>query len=614
MVSRRKRFYLFLHRLTAPLGVQTVGRWLVYSILVGAVGGFGGIVFNFLYQHCNHLMMEKICHYSAPAPGGEAKSAEKISTPIRPNLWILIIPAVGGLISGFIVYRYAPEAEGHGTDAVVESFHRARGIIRSRTPIVKIIASSITIGSGGSAGREGPIAQIGAGFGSVLASLLRLSDRERRILVVAGVGAGIGSIFRAPLGGALFATEVLYRDPEFEYEGLIPAFIASIVGYSVYCPLSGTGWGAIFKLPAEGFHFSHPSTLVLYGILGPVLALFGAIYVKAFYWTRDRFRDLRIPNTFKPAIGGIGVGLLALVAPQVLGMGYGYLQQAIDGNLAIKTMLLIGIGKIVATSLTVASGGSGGVFAPSLVIGGMLGGALGMVFSNWFPGLGIHPGEFVLVGMAGFFAGAGKVPVSSMIMVSEMTVGYGLVVPLMLVVAVTYALSGGRLTIYEKQVGRRVESPAHTGDFIVDILETIPVRDVYRPETSLPIVSESTPLEDVLHLTTETTHTCFPVVNEKGEMAGVILLEDLRSAFFEPELFSLVIARDIAVKSFPVIFLDENLSSALRKLMESGSTELPVVEEKNPKVAVGLLSRHDLILAYHKRMRDFLARRDSRSA
>lgn len=466
----------------------------------------------------------------------------------------------------------------------------------------------MTIGSGGSAGREGPIAQIGAGFGSVLANFLRLSDRERRILVLAGVGAGIGSIFRAPLGGALFATEVLYRDAEFEYEALIPAFIASIVGYSVYCPLSGAGWGAIFTLPREGFWFNQPSLLLLYGLLGPILALFGAVYVKTFYWMRYRvFGQLRIPDMFKPAIGGLVVGLIALFLPEVLGMGYGHLQRAITGDMAVGLMLLVALGKIVATSLTVGSGGSGGVFAPSLVIGGMLGGAFGKLFEPLFPN--VESGSFVLVGMAGFFAGAGKVPVSAMLMVSEMTVGYGLLVPLMLAVAVSYALAGERVTIYEKQVGRRVDSPAHLGDFIVDILETISVREVCRRDPPVPFIKEDSPLEDVLHLTTESPYSCFPVVNDQGEMTGVVFLDDIRSAFFEPEIFPLVIARDIEVTSVPTIVEGENLSSALRKLMESRSAELPVVDENEPTRVVGMLSRQDLILAYHKKVRAHLTAR-----
>lgn len=611
MLSSPKRLYERWNNLTDRLGLTTVGRWLVLSILVGTVGGLGGILFNILYEACNSFFMEWICGYTPPLPGGEGGDAGLVPQSL-PNNWVAIIPAIGGLLSGILVYKFAPEAEGHGTDAVIDAYHNKRGLIRARTPIIKMLASSLTIGSGGSAGREGPIAQIGAGFGSILGSLLRLSDRERRILVLAGVGAGIGSIFRAPLGGALFAAEVLYRDAEFEYEALIPAFVASIVGYSVYCPLSGAGWGSIFMLPAEGFRFAQPMALPLYFAMAAVLAVFGVIYVKAFYFSHHTlFKKMPVPQLTKPAIGGLFVGLIALFCPQILGMGYGYVQEAIDGSLPIKLMLLIAVGKIVATSLTVGSGGSGGVFAPSLVIGGLLGGAFGLLFQQWFGDTVVpQPGAFVLVGMAGFFAGAGKVPISSMLMVSEMTVGYGLLVPLMLVVAVSFLLSGERVTIYEKQVPRRVDSPAHLGDFIIDILETIRVRDVCSGQDEVQLVNENTPLEKVLQLTTQTTHSCYPVVNDDDELTGVLLLDDLRSAFFEPELFPLVIARDVAVASFPSIYLTDDLSDALRKLMESGSSELPVVNADQPKAVVGMLNRKDLIQSYHKRMSEYLTSRE----
>ena len=261
-LSLREHILAAWQRFSTPLGVTTIGRWIAYAVLVGIVGGLGAMLFNVIFLTVRWVFLIKICDYSPPLPGGEmADWPPDGPMDLTPNLWILVIPAVGGLLSSLLVWYFAREAEGDGTDAVIEAFHKARGIVRLRASLIKIVSSSITVGSGGSAGREGPITMIGAGFGSALASLLKLSDRERRILVLAGVGAGVGSIFRAPLGGALFATEVLYRDAEFEYEALIPAFIASIVGYSVYCPLSGAGWGAIFAIPEVGFQFAQPSVL-----------------------------------------------------------------------------------------------------------------------------------------------------------------------------------------------------------------------------------------------------------------------------------------------------------------------------------------------------------------
>jgi CIC family chloride channel protein len=234
--------------------------------------------------------------------------------------WVMfLLPAAGGLLAGIIIFTFAPEAEGHGTDAVIDAYNNKRGIIRKRVPIIKAISSIITIGTGGSAGREGPIAQIGAGFGSALATFLKLSDRDRRIMLICGTAAGIGSIFKAPLGGSIFAIEVLYKS-DMETEGLVPAFISSTVAYSIFS--SFFGWGHIFSMPS--FSFTHPSELVFYGILGILCAATAILFVVIFYGMRNKFfRPLKIKPHFKPAIGGLFVGIIAMFFPQVLGTGYG---------------------------------------------------------------------------------------------------------------------------------------------------------------------------------------------------------------------------------------------------------------------------------------------------
>ena len=350
----------------------TWGHVIFLSALVGVVSGLGGIAFNYLVDKTDSVAMAQAAGFVAPRAGAEG-GGQIVRMPLRR--WVLVVsPALGGLLVGLLVFSLAPEAEGHGTDAVVRSFHHGRGVIRPRVPLVKAVASAITIGSGGSAGREGPIAQIGAGFGSALASWLRVGDRERRLLMLAGGGAGIGAVFRAPLGGALFMAEVLYRDMEFESAALVPTFVAAIVAYSIYCFINGS-WGPIFTVP--GLQFNHPMELPFYILLGALCAGVGWIYVKTFYGVRDFFaRIKKIPRHLKPMIGGLLVGLVGFFFPQALGMGYGWTQLAIDGALTLRIMALIVIVKIGLTSLTISSGGSGGVFGPSIVIGGCLGGAV----------------------------------------------------------------------------------------------------------------------------------------------------------------------------------------------------------------------------------------------
>ncbi len=311
---------------------------------------------------------------------------------------LLLLPALGGIISGWLVYTFCPEAEGHGTDAAINAYHQKGGFVRGRVPIIKTIASAFTLTTGGSGGREGPIAQIGAGFGSFLATKLKLSDRERRIMLAAGMGAGVGSIFRAPLAGALFAAEVMYRDMEFETEIIIPAGISSVVAYCVYCLFFG--WGTLFQSP--DFVFSNPIELGPYTLLAVLVIPFGYLYVRSFYGIHDLFAKLRVPRHIKPAIGGLLTGVIGFFLPQAMEFGYGFVQLALENRLPMLLLLAIAVGKIFTTSFSIASGGSGGVFGPSVVIGGCFGGAVGNAFNALMPGVVSEPGAFVVVGMAGF--------------------------------------------------------------------------------------------------------------------------------------------------------------------------------------------------------------------
>ncbi len=369
----------------------------------------------------------------------------------------------GGGVSGWIVYTFAPEAEGHGTDAAIDAYHNQGGLIRGRIPFVKTIASTITLTTGGSGGREGPIAQIGAGFGSFLADKLKLSQRERRIMMAAEIGAGVGSIFRAPLAGALFAAEVLYRDPDFESEVLIPAGISSVVAYCIFCLVFG--WGALFDSPA--FNFQNPLELGPYIVLSGILVLTAIFYIKIFYGVIRLFKKMQIPNFLKPALGGLITGVIGFFLPCTLAFGYGYAQKAILNELAVSTLILLAFGKILTTAFSIGSGGSGGVFGPSIVIGGAMGGAVGKLFNFFLPSIVTHPGSFVIVGMAGFFAAVSNTPISTIIFISEITNSYHLLLPSLLVCSLCYLLSR-KWTIFKNQVKSRIDSPAHAGEFMMD--------------------------------------------------------------------------------------------------------------------------------------------------
>ena len=448
-------------------------RLLVDTVLLGVVGVAAAQLFNALLSVVRFLFLHGIAGYTPPGLPSEGGTSTETIGP--HGLWLLpLATTLGGLIVGILVDWLAPEAEGHGTDAVVQAFHRSGGRLRGRVAPVKLVASAITIGSGGAAGREGPIALIAASVGSGYATLTGRDDTDRRILMLTGAAAGLSAIFRSPIGAAFFVVEVLYADVEFESSALLYATLGSIVAYAVNGLI--VGWGALFEVPAVT-GLRSPYGYLWYALLGLVAGLFGVALPVMFYRTRDAFRRLPLPKWAKPAIGGLLTGIVILAFPQVIAGGYGWIQRAIDGGLSLGTMLAIAFAEIVALSFTVASGGSGGVFAPSLFVGAMLGGACAT--------LGGQPtAPFVVVGMAAVFAGAAHVPIATMFMVTEMTGGYTLLVPAALAVMMSYLVQtrlSRRLPIrgiYEAQVRSRADSPAHHSRLLGIALQIIREQNV----------------------------------------------------------------------------------------------------------------------------------------
>jgi CIC family chloride channel protein len=426
----------------------------------------------------NSLFLIRIAGYQEP---GVVTDGGVLTDKIGPHgLWLIpLVTTVGGLISGVMVYSLAPEAEGHGTDTAVKAFHRMGGFIRARVAPLKMVASAITIGTGGSAGREGPTALISAGVGSIYATLGKRTDEDRRLLVLIGMASGLSAIFRSPIGTAIFAIEVLYGDMEFEGGALLYTMLGSVMAYAVNGLF--VGFQPLFQVPAD-IPVPGLSEYSWYALLGIMAGVVATILPNVFYGIRDMFRAIPIPPHFKPAIGGLGLGLLALGLPQVLGGGYGWIQEAINGELVLSLLLILIFAKIVALALTISSGGSGGVFAPSLYIGAMLGGGLALVFNQ-------PTAAFTVVGMAAVFAGAARIPIATLLMVTEMTGGYHLLVPAALAVVLSYLIQVGLTSklkyksLYEAQVNRRADSPAHHLEQIEDALHLLSDQGLTLPET-----------------------------------------------------------------------------------------------------------------------------------
>ena len=637
-------------------------RLLLLCALVGVVSGVGAFGFDYVLRLLSEQVLEK--HLFSHVDEGR-------------DYWLLMaIPAAGGMLVGFLGLWLAPEAVGHGTDAVIRAFHRNKGEIRARIPLVKGMLSILTIGTGGSAGKEGPIVQIGAGFGSTLATWLKLSIRDRRILMLGGVAGGIGAIFKAPLGGALFAAEFLYRDPDFEHDAVIPSVISSVTAYSVFTALDGNH-DLIFKfirpdgspLPPITYPSEHASAfgeLLHYAILSLICAGVAFIFVKGITLIEHYlFKPLPIPKPIKPAVGGVLLGLFALLmmwsvghvltpenqvlggsSPRhIMGGGYSYLQSVINSAqdnsqtdiwVAMKLagfLALVVVAKIISTGFTLGSGGSGGLLFPSIFVGGISGAAYakfirGLTAAGFVPSfLVLQPNArvgMILVGMGGVFAACTKTPIASLVMISEITGSYGLAVPLMMTCASAYLLSNS-FTMNEEQVNGIADSPAHRGDFLLNVLEDIRVREVLAENTNPPeLIPADMPFPKVLERIKGSTASVFPVVDERQCLAGVFSLGDIRQIMNEQISASLVVAGDLGTTDVPTVTPDTNLDEALRIFTQKNLDELPIVEAIDPKQSasitrasatmrpprgpigtrrvIGMLSRRDLIAAYHRKL------------
>ncbi|MFX0095407.1 MAG: chloride channel protein, partial [Candidatus Hodarchaeota archaeon] len=519
-------------------------RLNILAVLVGIVGGVGSWVFR--------LAINLIYEFFFLIP---QRLLSNIGLSQFCGITFLLAPVLGGLIVGFFTSRVSKETKGHGVPEVLEAVVLHDGRMNLKVPFIKILASATTIGSGGSAGREGPIAQIGAGFASLVGQWLDLNPQEIRTLVVSGVCAGISATFNAPIGGALFGLEVVRRESSLNL--FIPLIVSSVVGTVIGQILLGTN-PAFENFPMLEFH--NPALIPLFLVLGLMAGIGSAFWIKIFYKSEDimegLFKKFKIPELFHPAIGGFCVGLILLITFLLTGnaaytdgtktfplweaftiMGRTYIPMDLvfsgfltSGVLMSVLFLLITlfILKMLATIFTVGTGGSGGVFAPTLFLGVMLGAIFGVIARDIFQISGVNVTVFALLGMAAFFAGTGRAPLTAIIMTAEMTNDYFLAIPLMFVVAISWLVSGKleHEDIYVRKLTRRgVKIQEHP----LDILETIKVSEIMTPREELVIIDLKSRLETVLEIVRETKHEGFPVFDQ-NQFIGVITLHDVRQA------------------------------------------------------------------------------------
>ncbi|BCU69704.1 chloride channel protein [Stygiolobus caldivivus] len=565
-------------------------KWFILGIIAGIIAGMAATVFYTLLHLFEFIFIRKFIGISYPEPIGEGGKVSSFVFHPGDYYLIPVSVAIGGLLSGLIVYTFAPEAEGHGTDAAIRAYHYYQGKIRWVVVPVKIIASAITIGSGGSAGREGPTAQFSAGIGSILADLLKLPPEDRRKMVAVGIGAGIGTIFKTPIGGALLSAEILYRR-DLEPEILYPSLIASAVGYVIFGSIYG--FTPVFGYYSEVFD---PLRLPLYAVLGIVSGLLAILYVKSFYGVNSIFKKLKISNYFKPVIGALIMGCIALIAPEVMGTGYGWINLAEYEKInvfysplipALLLLALLPILKILATSFSIGSGGSGGVFAPGLFIGAFVGADLGLIFHYLFPNVVPTIAPFVIIGMASFFGAAGKVPLSVIVMVTEMTGSLQLLPGTMIAVALSYLVSGN-YTIYQAQVPTRRDSPAHKLEYEIPLLKMVKVGDAQLSDIKVNIDDNvGTAISKMLG----NSFMSLPVVDGNNTFIGVVYLRDLEKASIDESIGKYV------VRGAPYVRPESTLEDCWDIMARLRSRWACVVKDGK---YLGVLTIDNLLKAYEK--------------
>lgn len=592
--SRRLKLDDLVSRFPAP--VTRWGRRLGLSALVGLLGGLAAAGLDFLIHHGSEMLVGRFTHL-----GG----AEILH--FQPG--VLLLPAAGGLFSGLVVFVIARQKAGHGTDILTRAFHHQMGELKLLGPAVKAGAAGVVISCGGSAGPEGPIGALGAALGSTIGRLFRVTPHERRVLLVAGCAAGVGSIFRCPLGGALFATGVLYSDPEFESDAIVPSVIASVTGYSLY--MTFMGFGEPMLQGVSTLRFSSAIELVPYLLLGPICGLAGIMFFTCLHTVEDHLLPLsRLPRWLAPAAGGLATGALACLLPQIMDGRYIFIQNALDGSIFPPldqinwwhwTALFAGVVvlKIVATSFTVGSGASGGVLGPSVFIGGVTGAFVGALCESIFPGTFPEPLRRALipVGMAGVLAAAMRTPLAAIVMVTEMTGSYGLIVPLMLVCITSYII-GRPWGLNRQQVRTAADSPAHAADTVIHVLESWRVGQFMDRRIPAPTPPDS-PLRELVAQALPGTSPVF-VVMHGHHVQGLISPAEIKRLADAPGLEDVLIAADVMTPPPPPIFDDDDLYRALNHFQQLGVDALPVHSRERHRPCIGMIHRQEVLDALQK--------------
>ncbi len=549
------------------------------AIIVGTLTGYGAYVLTLIVNGVHFLLFEQ--------------ADMKLFSDETANYLRIIYPALGGITVGLLAYFFSPEVKGHGVPSVIDAVANKGGFIRKRIAFLTSINSGTTIGSGGSAGKEGPIVQIGAALGSIVGQLFHVSQQRMRVLVGCGAASGLAAVFNAPVAGVVFAVEIILSD--FRLSVFTPIMISSVIATAISRHYIGSS--PLFSIPA--YSLQSPTEYIFYLIMGVVGGVVSVIFIKTLYGIEDFFEEgISLPPWVKPAIGGLLTGAIAYYFPELYGFDDSATHTALVGHPEIYLLAILVVAKILATSFTLGSGGTGGLFTPSLFIGATFGALFGNIVGQLFPSIAAPPGAYALVGMGVIVAGTIHAPLTALLIIFEVTGDYKIILPLMLgtVTATLIAKWLETESIYTMKISQFSNRTDNGRN--VDILQSHRINNLIQ--TDVPVIRAHTGFEEILNILMNSSLVTFPVLDDKDKLIGIISLRDLRPVLFNRDLAPLLVAADVMSENVFVLNPNDTMGDALHKMELDDSELLPVVDSPETMHFLGIVTRESILKRYTK--------------
>jgi len=510
---------------------------------------------------------------------------------------IILLPALGGLIVGIIVHLFI-HTRRYDIEEVIEATALHGGRMSVRNAFLEVLASIVSIGSGGSVGKESPVVLAGSGVGSLVSQIFKINGNRVKVLIGCGASGGIAAAYNAPLAGVVFAVEVILG--ELEASSFIPIVISAVFATLVSSVIFG-----VRTIEVSSYQLVSPLfESILYLFLGVLAGVVSAILMHTLFGTQKFFASLSVHPVIKPAIGGLFVGLIGFFYPQIFGVGYDAITDALNNGLALKLMLALIVLKIIAFSFTIGSGGSGGSIVPSLFVGAMLGGAYGSIIHGIFPMFTAESGAYALVGMGAVFAGTSRAPLASILILFELTRNYNMILPIMLACVVSNVVSSSinSESIFTEGLHRRGFTIRKGRE--IDIMESLLVTNAMKH--NVQTISENKKVDALIALMQSSRHAGFPVLDSNGKLSGIVTLDDVRDKVGLDELDKTV--SEICNKNVVVAYPDETLNTVLKRLAAKDIGRLPVVLKTDRTKLLGIITRSDIVKLYDKKILDKVQR------